>query len=265
MLEERIDDPRLIRLIRKWLKAGVLEDGRVTRSEAGTPQGGVISPLLANIYLHFVQDLWIRKVITKESRGRVLFRRYADDSIVCFERKEDADRYLRNLPGRLAKFKLELAEGKTALTKFNRWEPETSGKFTFLGFDFYWKGTRKNPLHRIVRRRTTAKKFRASLQAMKEWLIKARSLPLPSIVATLSRKLQGYWNYYGVIGNSERLTHYGHEVKGLVFKWLNRRSQRKSYTWTAFTAAWESWKLPPPRINETPPPRSARQRHPLPV
>ena len=177
MLEERIDDPRLIRLIRKWLKAGVLEDGRVTRSEEGTPQGGVISPLLANIYLHFVQDLWIRKVIAKESRGRVLFRRYADDSIVCFERKEDAERYLRKLPGRLAKFKLELAEGKTALAKFNRWEPETSGKFTFLGFDFYWKGTRKNPLHRIVRRRTTAKKFRASLQAMKEWLIKRPQPP----------------------------------------------------------------------------------------
>src|SRR6187431_2297248 len=108
------------------------------------------SPLLANIYLHFVQDLWIRKVIAKESRGRVLFRRYADDSIVCFERREDAARYLRTLPGRLAKFKLELAEGKTALTKFNRWEPEQSGKFTFLGFDFYWAGTRKNPLHRIV-------------------------------------------------------------------------------------------------------------------
>jgi RNA-directed DNA polymerase len=260
MLEERIDDPRLIRLIRKWLKAGVLEDGRVKRSEEGTPQGGVISPLLANIYLHFVQDLWIRKVTVKESRGRVLFRRYADDSIVCFERKEDAECYLSKLPGRLAKFKLELAEGKTALTKFNRWEPETSGKFTFLGFDFYWKGTRKNPLHRIVRRRTTAKKFRASLRGMKEWLKAARSLPLQAIVTTLHRKLQGYWNYYGVIGNSERLTHYGHEVKGLVFKWLNRRSQRKSYTWTAFTDAWARWKLPPPVITETPPPRSARQR-----
>ena len=209
-----------------------------------------------------MQDLWIRKVITKESRGRVMFRRYADDSIVCFERKEDAERYLRNLPGRLAKFKLELAEGKTALTKFNRWEPETSGKFTFLGFDFYWKGTRKNPLHRIVRRRTTAKKFRASLRGMKEWLKAARSLPLQAIVTTLHRKLQGYWNYYGVIGNSERLTHYGHEVKGLVFKWLNRRSQRKSYTWPAFTAAWASWNLPPPVITETPPPRSARQRAP---
>jgi RNA-directed DNA polymerase len=98
---------------------------------------------------------------------------------------------------------------------------------------------------------------------MKEWLIKARSFRLPDIVATLGRKMQGYWNYYGVIGNPERLTHYGHEVKGLVFKWLNRRSQRKSYTWTAFAAAWESWKLPPPRINETPPPRSPRQRPPL--
>ena len=131
-----------------------------------------------------------------------------------------------------------------------------------VGFDFYWKGTRKNPLHRIVRRRT-AKKFRASLRAMKEWLMKGRSLPLADIITTLSRKPQGYWNHYGVIGNSERLAHYAHEVKSLVFKWLNRRSQRKSYTWAAFAAAWESWKLPPPRITEATPPRSARQRAPL--
>jgi group II intron reverse transcriptase/maturase len=266
MLEQRIDDKRLIRLIRKWLNAGILEEnGLVTKPEEGTPQGGVISPLLANIYLHFVQDLWIKKVVTPGSRGRVLFRRFADDSIVCFERKDDAELYLRELPKRLAKFNLELAEEKSALAKFNRWEPETSGKFTFLGFDFYWAKTRANPLHRIVKRRTTSKKFRASLAAMKEWLKKARSSPLPIIIATLRRKLQGYWNYYGVIGNSERISRYNHEVQALVFKWLNRRSQRRSFTWATFNAAWVSWNMPPPRITEQPPPRSARQRGPQPA
>ena len=133
MLEERIADRSLIRIIRKWLKAGVMEELRQwSPSNEGTPQGGIISPLLGNIYLHFVQDLWIKKDIAKKSKGSVLFRRYADDSIVCFERKDDAEAYLRALPERLAKFGLQLAEEKSALVKFNRWEGDSSGKFTFV-------------------------------------------------------------------------------------------------------------------------------------
>ena len=146
MLEERIADRSLIRIIRKWLKAGVMEELKHwSPSYEGTPQGGVISPLLGNIYLHFVQDLWIKKVMVKKSKGSVMFRRYADDSIVCFERKDDAEAYLRALPERLAKFGLQLADEKSALVKFNRWEGESSGKFTFLGFDFYWGKSRHNP------------------------------------------------------------------------------------------------------------------------
>ena len=121
----------------------------------------------------------------------MLFRRYADDSIVCFERKDDAEAYLRALPERLAKFGLQLADEKSALVKFNRWEGESSGKFTFLGFDFYWGKSRHNPNYWRVRRTTNAKKFRAGLAALKEWLKKSRSLPLPEIVATLKGKLQG--------------------------------------------------------------------------
>jgi retron-type reverse transcriptase len=139
MLEERVADRPLVRLIVKWLKAGVLEeDGRTVHPATGTPQGGVISPVLANIYLHYVQDLWIKKVVAKRSKGRVLFRRYADDSVVCFERREDAQAYLQALPRRLEKFGLRLAAEKSSLVKFNRWEPDDSGKFTFLGFDFHW-------------------------------------------------------------------------------------------------------------------------------
>ena len=253
MLERRIADRSLIRIIRKWLKAGVIEELKHwSPSYEGTPQGGIISPLLGNIYLHFVQDLWIKKVVARKSKGSVLFRRYADDSIVCFERWDDAEAYLRELPGRLAKFGLELAEEKSALVKFNRWELESSGKFTFLGFDFHWAKGQRNPNYRVVKRSTSAKKFRAGLAALKEWLKKARSTPLRELIATLGRKLQGHWNYYGVIGNSARTGAFAYHARRLVYKWLNRRSQRRSFTFTSFADAWKRWQIPSPRVIEKP-------------
>jgi group II intron reverse transcriptase/maturase len=262
MLEHRIADRGLIRIIRKWLKAGVMEElNQWSPSTEGTPQGGIISPLLGNIYLHFVQDLWIKKVVARQSKGSVLFRRYADDSIVCFERKDDAETYLRALPARLAKFGLQLADEKSALVKFNRWEGDSSGKFTFLGFDFYWEKSRHNPNYWRVRRVTNAKKIRAGLKALGSWIKKSRSLPLPEIVATLKSKLQGVWNYYGVIGNSERNGRFAWFAQRLVYKWLNRRSQRRSYNMTAFMEAWERWKIPMPYVVEKPWPQ-ARQAPP---
>lgn len=259
MLEHRIADRSLIRIIRKWLKAGVMEELiHWSPSSEGTPQGGIISPLLGNIYLHFVQDLWIKKVVAKRSQGSVMFRRYADDSIVCFEKKTDAESYLRDLPARLAKFGLELATDKSALVKFNRWEGESSGKFTFLGFDFFWGKSRHNPNYWRVRRVTNAKKFRNGLKALKSWLRKSRSLRLPEIIATLKNKLRGVWNYYGVIGNSERNGRFAWFAQRLVYKWLNRRSQRRSYNMTAFMAAWERWEIPMPCVVEKPWPQ-ARQ------
>jgi group II intron reverse transcriptase/maturase len=218
MLEQRIADRGLIRIIRKWLKAGVMEElHHWSPSTEGTPQGGIISPLLGNIYLHFVQDLWIKKVVEKRSQGSVLFRRYADDSIVCFERKDDAEAYLRELPARLAKFGLELADEKSALVKFNRWEAESSGKFTFLGFDFFWGKCRHNPKYWRVRRVTNAKKFR-----------------------------NGRFAWF---------------AQRLVYKWLNRRSQRRSYNMTAFMEAWERWEIPMPRVVEKPWPQARQALH----
>jgi len=259
MLEQRIADRSLIRIIRKWLKAGVMEElNHWSPSDEGTPQGGIISPLLGNIYLHFVQDLWIKKVVAKRSQGSVMFRRYADDSIVCFERKDSAEAYLRELPARLAKFGLELATEKSALVKFNRWEGESSGKFTFLGFDFFWGKSRHNPKYWRVRPVTNAKKFRNGLKALKSWLKKSRSLPLPVIIATLKNKLRGVWNYCGVIGNSERNGRFAWFAQRLVYKWLNRRSQRRSYNLTEFLAAWQRWEIPMPRVVEKPWPQ-ARQ------
>lgn len=251
MLETRIADRKLIRLIVKWLKAGVLEeDGQTVHPATGTPQGGVISPVLANIYLHFVQDLWIDRVVNREAKGRVLFRRYADDSIVCFEREEDARAYLRVLPERLSKFGLRIAEEKSSLVKFDRWDPDRSGRFTFLGFDFFWARTIRNPNASAVKRRTNREKYRASLRALKEWIKRARNLPLTDILAVLRRKLQGYWNYYGVRGNAVMLGKYQWEVRRLLYKWLNRRSQRRSMTWAVFARRWKRWRLPEARIVE---------------
>ena len=177
--------------------------------------------------------------------------RYADDIIVGFERKGDAEDYLRQLPDRLAKFSLRLAEEKSSLVKFNRWEPDSSGSFTFLGFDFYWSRMQKNPNHKIVKRKTNKKKYRASLKALKVWIWESRSWPLKMILSSLRRRLRGYWNYYCVIGNSRMTWKYYREVSKLLFKWLNRRSQRKSYTWAQFGKHWsEGWQVPRPRIVE---------------
>lgn len=252
MLETRIADRPLIRLIVKWLKAGVMDEGRVAHPATGTPQGGVISPVLANIYLHHVMDQWIAKAVAKHCKGRVLFRRYADDSVVCFEREEDARAYLRALPKRLAKFGLEMAAEKSALVRFERRLPEESGKFTFLGFDFHWARAQGNPGWVFVKRRTNKDKFRASLRALKEWLRKVRCGRLEDLLAVLRRKLRGYWNYYGVIGNSMMTSKYYQEVFRLLFKWLNRRSQRRSMTWKQFARRWPGWNLPPPRVVEKP-------------
>jgi RNA-directed DNA polymerase len=251
MLEERIADRPLIRLIVKWLKAGVMEENQVVHPATGTPQGGVISPILANIYLHFVLDLWIKKVVARHCKGRVLLRRYADDSVVCFEREDDARAYLRVLPKRLEKFGLSLAAEKSALVRFDRRAPEQSGKFTFLGFDFYWARARGKGGWAFVKRRTNKEKFRASLRALKEWLRGVRCGRLEDLLAVLRKKLQGYWNYYGVIGNSMMTGRYQREAMRLLYKWLNRRSQRRSMTWRQFTARQPGWKLPPPRVVET--------------
>lgn len=256
MLELRIRDRAFIGLIVKWLKAGVLEPGEESpeRPESGTPQGSLVSPILANLYLHHVLDLWIERVVGKGSQGQVIFMRYADDIIVGFETKRDAEAYLSALRPRLAKFSLRLAEEKSALVKFNRWEPDSSGKFTFVGFDFYWYRTRKNPNHKMIRRRTTKKKYRAALAAMKDWLKnKARNWPLRLILSSLRARLRGYWNYYAVISNSTMTWRYHAQVMRLVYKWLNRRSQRQSFGWQKFVQLWETqWQIPAPVCVETP-------------
>ena len=251
MIEQRCHDRGFVRLIRKWLRAGVLEeDGSVLHPATGTPQGGIVSPVLANIYLHYVLDLWIEKVVRKSNRGQMVYLRYADDFVIGFEREEDAQACFGRLPERLAKFGLTLAADKSGIHRFERRSGPASKRFTFLGFDFYWSRTREDKP--TLRRRTNAKKFRGSLAALKEWLQKNRHERIRTVAVRLRQVLQGHYNYYGVIGNATRLGSYWTAVQKLCFRWLNRRSQRRSYNWTGFNEMWQSLRLPPPRLVERP-------------
>ncbi len=169
--------------------------------------------------------------------------RYADDFVCAFELAGDAQRFYDVLPKRLAKFGLEVAEDKTKLMPFNR---GAKSRFAFPGFEFYWGRNRNGTT--VLKRRTDRKKYRAALASLKAWCQENRRLPKPMLFAKLNRKLRGYWNYYGIRGNYESLNDYFHHVKHTLFKWLNRRSQRRSYTWTGFAALLKDFKLPKPHI-----------------
>lgn len=249
MLEERIHDRAFTGLIRKWLKAGVLEDLQtVTHPATGTPQGGVISPILANIYLHYVLDLWFRHQIQRHGQGQSVMMRYADDFVSAFQRKADAQTFLESLRDRMAKFGLSLSEEKTRLVRFTRYEVHRSEGFNFLGFEFRWGLDRHRRPH--VKRRTMRSRLRRALRDMATWLKRERGAELRPTMRTLARKLLGHWNYYGVHYNSERLREFYTQVCRLLFKWLNRRSQRRSYSWVRLKMMLARYDIPKPRIVE---------------
>jgi len=248
MLEQRIDDRAFLGLIRKWLKAGILEeDGRVVYPVTGTPQGGVVSAVLANIYLHYALDLWFEKVVTPRCQGDVMLMRFADDFVCCFQYREDEQRLSKVLGQRLGKFGLELSVEKTQVLKFTRFETENNNSFTFLGFEFRWSRSRAGkPLMTMC---TSKKKFRMALAAISSWIKKERSkLGTAVLLTKLRQKLQGHWNYYGVSGNYEMLSKFNSQACRLVFKWLNRRTQRKSCNWAGFKEMLSFFKVPRPRI-----------------
>ena len=250
MLEKRVDDRRFIRLIRKWLKAGVLDvTGLVLHPATGTPQGGVISPILANVYLHYVLDLWFEKVVKKHCDGEVYMCRYADDFVCAFQHKKDAERFFKVLPKRLAKFGLAVAPDKTKILRFSRFEKERNESFDFLGFEFRWGLSRKGK--HSLQKRTSRKKFKNSLKSFKDWVRENRSLRLPDIVVGINRKLRGYYNYYGVIGNYDSLAEFFYHIKRVLYKWLNRRSQKRSFYWKGFQNMLKRHPLLKPRITET--------------
>jgi len=246
MLAERIDDQAILRLIKKWLKAGVLDtDGKVLRPEGGTPQGGIISPILANVYLHYALDLWFERVFQRSCKGAAFLIRYADDFVCGFVREEDAQRFYSELEERLRKFELELAVEKTRVMPFSRYRRgETS--FDFLGFEFRWGTDRKGQAR--LKRRTSRKKFRSSVKRVAEWCKKNRHRRLGEQFQRLNAKLRGYYNYYGVRGNYASLNEFFQQVQRLHLKSLNRRSQRQSYNWAGYRELIQYFALPRPRI-----------------
>ena len=253
-LEMHIKDTNLLRLIKRFLKAGIMENNEYITSEFGTPQGSILSPVLANIVMYYGIILFFER-IKNSSNGYMEIINYADDMIFCFKYENEA-RYVYNaLKYRLKKMGLEFAEDKTKLIEFGRFalrDSKRKGKnrpdtFDFLGFTHYC-GTNRNGKFR-VKRKTSRKKFKQKVQEFKVWIKGNRNLPLKDIMSTVKRKLIGHYNYYGITDNTYSLMRYYYSVIHLLLKWLNRRSQRRSYqTKEAFTAMIKSFDLPIPRI-----------------
>lgn len=250
ILGRRMCDGVIKRLIGKWLKAGVLDKGCVTHPESGTPQGGVISPMLANIYLHEVLDVWFESEVKPRLHGRAFLVRYADDFIMGFELEEDAKRVQAVLPKRFEKYGLTLHPEKTRLVPFGKprgpKDPpdRRPGHFDFLGFTHYW-GTAKNGRW-VVKRKTLKSRFSRAIKRMGEWMSKNRHKPLKEQQRTLGQKLRGHFQYFGITGNSKSLGRFHHEVGRLWRKWLDRRSQRAKVNWDKMNRILERFPLPRP-------------------
>jgi RNA-directed DNA polymerase len=249
MLERRVNDGALLGLIKKWLRAGILEeDGQIVHPRTGTPQGGIVSPVLANVYLHYVLDLWFEHKVRKTNRGKSFLIRYADDFVCGFACQDEAERFVQELGARLKKFGLELAADKTRMMRFGRNGGPHNGRFDFLGFQFYWRTSRRG--RKLVQRRTSPKKLRGSIARFTEWIRKKRHTKLPKLMKTLARKYRGYWNYYGVRGNSKSLEQFYQQTLWILYKWLNRRSQKWSYKWRSFMRLLQRFQIPRPFITE---------------
>lgn len=251
----RIADPNIKRLIDKFLKAGIMDGETVEPSEKGTPQGSVISPILGNIYLHYVLDLWFEKHVKKESRGEANMVRYADDFVCCFQYKDDAEKFYAEMKERLAKFSLQIAEEKSKIIEFGRFAEERrerSGKgkpdtFDFLGFTHYCSKSKEGKFR--VKRKTSKKKFKQKTKAFAKWIASNKDkMKIHEIFEKVKQGLRGHYNYYGITDNAKGLERYKEEVERLLFKWLNRRSQRKSFDYDKFNLYLKYNPLPKPRI-----------------
>lgn len=253
-LRHRVTDTPMLQLIRRFLKAGILEDGQRRATEEGVPQGGTCSPLLANVYLHYTLDLWFDRVFARTCRGEAYLVRYADDFVACFQYKDDAERFYEALQVRLAKFKLEVAMEKTRIIAFGRFaakQAKSEGKskpdtFDFLGFTHYCGLSRSGRF--CLKQRTSRKKARAKLKAFYAWLSENRHLPLTELWPLVNAKLRGHYQYYGITHNFACIRTFYYRVTVFCFKWLNRRGQKKSFTWPEFSRMLKRYPLAKPRI-----------------
>jgi len=252
-LQVRIRDSSLLLLIRRFLKAGYVESGTLIRTEDGTPQGGNLSPILANIFLHYVLDLWFVKRVQRGIRGQCYLVRYADDFICMVQYQHSAKELERMLRERFAQFGLHLHPQKTRTISFGRYERQNARRehrrcntFEFLGFTHYCGLNRKGKF--LLGRKTSAKKFRKACAEVNEWLRQVRVQRIKAWWPLLAAKLRGHYNYYGVSGNSRMLANFSYVTMRAVYTWLNRRSDRKSRTWEQLHAYLARYPLPRPRI-----------------
>jgi RNA-directed DNA polymerase len=255
LLRQRVCDGVVLRLIDKWLKAGVLEGRELTYPEAGTPQGGVISPLLANVYLHYVLDVWFEEVVQPRLKGRAFLVRYADDFVMGFACEEDARRVLAVLPQRFGKYGLTIHPDKTRLVPFVRPGRDSSstspqgvpspGSFDFLGFTHFWSRSKKGSW--VVKRKTADSRFRRALMMIAAWCRRHRHLPIREQHQTLGQKLRGHFQYYGgVVGNGRSLWCFRERVQALWRKWLSRRSDKARLSWARMHKLLTRFVLPRP-------------------
>jgi RNA-directed DNA polymerase len=267
-VEHRIGDQRIVRLIQKWLKAGVLEQGRWSETKEGTPQGSVISPILANLYLHYVLDLWVEQWRKKQATGDVIIVRYADDAVLGFQHREEAERFLEQLRERLAKFGLELHPEKTRLIEFGRYAAERRKKrgegkpetFHFLGFTHICGKSREKGYFTVYRR-TIGKRMAARLKDIQQKLRMRRHAPGGTTVRWLILVVRGYFQYHAVPDNEERLKAFRNDVLRLWLRQLRRRSQRHRWTWQRFRERLGDL-LPPVEILHPWPPERFAAKHP---
>jgi group II intron reverse transcriptase/maturase len=252
-LEHRIGDKRIIRLVKKWLEAGVMEDGEWQASEEGTPQGGLISPVLANIYLHYVLDQWVQQWRKRQARGTVIIVRYADDFVIGFGNEKDAERFKQELKDRLQKFNLELQAEKTRLIEFGRYaersrteqglgKPET---FNFLGFTHISTQNKHNMY--VVLRQTMRKRMQTKLKEITRELKHKMHEPIPEQGQWLKQVLQGHYQYYGVPLNSRQMSNFRHQVVLIWKRTISKRSQKGEVTWERMLRLITRW-IPAPRI-----------------
>lgn len=245
-IKHRITDPNIQRLISRFMKAGVMDAGIRKDTPEGVPQGGPISPILANIYLHYVMDLWFEKRIRRQCKGSSYMVRYADDAVFCFQYENEAKEFYQQLIMRLKEFNLEIAAEKTKIISLGKRksndDDDTPGNFDFLGFTHY---SAKNSNEQIVvKRKTSKKKYKASLLRVKEWLKVNKIMPTKELMQRIKIKLQGYCRYYGITGNRNAVSDFIDETRSLLFKWLNRRSQKKSFDWSRFVLFMKKYPLP---------------------
>jgi group II intron reverse transcriptase/maturase len=240
LVKFRLADPNILWLIKKTLTAGVQEEGKWRPTTKGSEQGNLASPIIANIYMHYALALWFDKIYKPTSKGESGLIIYADDFVATFQYKEDAERFLKEVVVRFSRFSLELEPDKTRMIEFGRFAEENRKKkgqgkpdtFDFLGFTHYCAKSQSGYFR--VKRKTARKKLKLRIMEMKDWLKNNRQLPVSEIVKAVNLKLQGHYNYYGVTDNIASLSTFRHTTIRLLFKWLNQRSQRISYTWQGF-------------------------------